>query len=788
MLWRKTGGASGSHAWDIAYARFNGANTNFFSVAAQDGTPTAVSFKDDGTKMYIVGQANDSVYEYNLSTAWDISTASFVQLLSVAAQEASPSGIAFKPDGTKMYITGSSGDEVNEYTLSTAWDISTASFIQLFSVAGQETTPSGVAFKPDGTKMYIIGTTGDDINEYNLGTAWDISTASFVQLFSVAGQEATPSDLFFKSDGTKMYITGTTGDAVSEYTLSTAWNVSTATFIQTLSVLTQETAPQGLFFKDDGTKMYITGTTAGLVHSYNLSTAWNISTATFTYPTTDYLSVAAQETVPTGVSFKPDGTKMYVIGSNGDEINEYSLSTAWAISTASFVQLFSVAAQEITPSDLFLKPDGTKLYIIGSTGDDVNEYTLSTAWDISTAVFVQLLSVVTQDTSPQGLFFKDDGTRMYIVGTSADRVYQYNLSTAWDISTATTTVPTFSVATQETVPNGVFFKPDGTKMYIVGATGDDVNEYNLTLAWSVGSAVFSQLFSIAGQETLPTDLFFRDDGLKMYIVGNGGTPEVNEYTLSTAWNISTASFIRAFSVNAQETSPQGISFKPDGTKMYILGATGDDVNEYNLSTAWNISTAVFSQLFSVAAQEAIPNGMFFKPDGTKMYIVGQAGLDINEYSLSTAWDVSTASFVSLKLIVPAATTPSGIYISDNGEDLVIVDSGTQNVTQFRLTTPWSLASLENNATDSFSVNAQDISPQSLFFKDDGTKMYVVGGAGIDVNEYNLSVAWDVLTAAFGQVFSVSAQDIIPTGVFFKSDGTKMYIAGANSDAIWAFDL
>ena len=31
-------------------------------------------------------------------------------------------------DGTKMYIVGSSGDSVESWTLSTAWDISTGSY------------------------------------------------------------------------------------------------------------------------------------------------------------------------------------------------------------------------------------------------------------------------------------------------------------------------------------------------------------------------------------------------------------------------------------------------------------------------------------------------------------------------------------------------------------------------------------------------------------------------------------------------------------------------------------
>jgi hypothetical protein len=90
-----------------------------------------------------------------------------------------------------MYVIGLSGDDVNEYDLSTAWDVSTASYLQNFSVSAQESAPYGVFFKPDGLKMYIIGFLGDDVNEYDLSTAWDVSTASYLQNFSVAAQETS---------------------------------------------------------------------------------------------------------------------------------------------------------------------------------------------------------------------------------------------------------------------------------------------------------------------------------------------------------------------------------------------------------------------------------------------------------------------------------------------------------------------------------------------------------------------------------------------------------------------
>ena len=61
-------------AWDIANASYASAK----SVSAQDTVPVGVTFSGDGTIMFVVGSATDSVYRYDLSTAWDITSASYV--------------------------------------------------------------------------------------------------------------------------------------------------------------------------------------------------------------------------------------------------------------------------------------------------------------------------------------------------------------------------------------------------------------------------------------------------------------------------------------------------------------------------------------------------------------------------------------------------------------------------------------------------------------------------------------------------------------------------------------
>ena len=276
---------------------------------------------------------------------------------------------------------------------------------------------------------------------------------------------------------------------------------------------------------------------------------------------------------------------------------------------------------------------------------------LNNLWDVSTASYMQQFSLAAQDLTVHGVFFRDDGLKMYMLGSTNDSVYEYNLSTAWDISTIVF-LQSFSVAAQDVLPHDVSFKPDGLKMYVVGSTGDDINEYDLSTAWDISTAVYLQRFIVGAQQVIPQAVFFKPDGLKMYIVGNGN-PHVNEYNLSTAWNVTTAVHLQELNITSYAATAQGLFFKPDGLKMYVLGSNGDAVDEFDLSTAWDISTAVHVQLFYVGDKDTVPSGVFFRADGVKMYFVGSSNDAVYEYNLGTGPAVTLpASVQNFPAVIP----------------------------------------------------------------------------------------------------------------------------------------
>ena len=262
--------------WNINSLNYT---NKFLDVLSQDSNPTALAFSQDGLNLYIAGSDNPpTVFQYTLGTAWDIDTAIYAsKSIDVSAQETEPRALAFKADGKSMYIAGtglSTGGTVYQYTLGTAWDLSTASYASKSKdVSTEESFPTGVTFKSDGFSMYIVGVENKTIYQYTLGTAWDVGTASYAsKSIDVSTQDASPRDLSFKTDGLVAYIVGATNDSIYQYTLGAAWDINTASYSsKSFPISSQTTQPTGIAFKTDGTLAYVVGQIDNSVYQYEFS-------------------------------------------------------------------------------------------------------------------------------------------------------------------------------------------------------------------------------------------------------------------------------------------------------------------------------------------------------------------------------------------------------------------------------------------------------------------------------------------------------------------------------------
>jgi sugar lactone lactonase YvrE len=201
----------------------------------------------------------------------------------------------------------------------------------------------------------------------------------------------------------------------------------------------------------------------------------------------------------------------------------------WSVSGSNQTRSFAIVPGEATPNDVQFNDDGTKFYIIGTTRETVFQYSCATAWDVNTASYSgKSFYVGNQDTNPTGLFFKSDGTKFYIAGATNDNIYQYSCSTAWDVSTASYDNKSFSVSAQESGPNALFFKSDGTEFYVLGTSSDRIFQYACSTAWDISTASYdNKSFSVSAQEFAPTGLFLNQTVLSFILLGKQTEPFIN---------------------------------------------------------------------------------------------------------------------------------------------------------------------------------------------------------------------------------------------------------------------
>ena len=291
--------------------------------------------------------------------------------------------------GSDYYVQ--TNGSIQSPTALPTYDLGTAALVSSFSVASQDTAPTDLAFNTDGTKMYVVGYTNDTVYQYSLSTAFTVSTASYDSVsFSVSSQSPRPMGMTFNNDGTKMYIVCRDNDAVYQYSLSSGFDLSTASYDSvSLDVSPQDNLPNSIRFNADGTKMYIVGAQYEYVFQYGLSSAFDLSTASYD---SVYYDFNAQGTDGSGLTFSPDGTRMFILCDSNDTAFQYSLTSGYDLSTASYDSI-SLTSTDGNPSDIRFNADGTKIFIIGRGEDKVYQYTTA---DVSSTYLIGKAITATQ--------------------------------------------------------------------------------------------------------------------------------------------------------------------------------------------------------------------------------------------------------------------------------------------------------------------------------------------------------------------------------------------------------
>jgi DNA-binding beta-propeller fold protein YncE len=452
------------------------------------------------------------------------------------------------------------------------------------------------------------------------------------------------------------------------------------------------------------------------------------------------------------------------------------------------VTLTSLVVGNTAPQGLFFKPDGTKVYVADNGSDTVYEYDLSTAWDLTTMSYNSVsFSTSGQDNSPNGVFISSDGYSLYIVGSSSDFVYQYAMPTAWDLSSVSTEgVKSLDVNPPETAPADLHFSTNGENLYIVGSGLDAILSYTLSTAWDISTATYNnQSTSLLTYEGGLTGITMSADGTKVILVG-GSNDNMYQFFLSTAWDISTLQTPpqSVIDINPPESLPTCVTFDSTGTKIFFLGSTTDNIYAYDLGTPYDITIPGWDSS-SYLSVTSVVAAIKWKPDGTKVYVYAGLSDAIESYSLSTAWDLTTATADGVNLVA-SFTAPTIMFFSDDGSNL-FVSGSNGDISQFSLSNPWDLSSAGSEVLDVLVIS--DVRDAQFF--DSGNTLIAM--TTTTVLKYSLSTPFDIATASLDSSWSsnfnsATSETVAPRSSYISPEGSKLFVADSGSNRVYQFNM
>jgi len=282
---------------------------------------------------------------------------------------------------------------------------------------------------------------------------------------------------------------------------------------------------------------------------------------------------------------------------------------------------------------------------------------------------------------------------------------------------------------------------DGKTFLKTGVLNTDVMFYPNTNRNSVGigthitnlDSTFTFEYVDSADVTVGTNVYaicFSEDGLHLY--SSDASPDYTTwYDLTVPFDTSTAVYMGVFDHDIDNIKCGNAKFcqiSPDGTKYILAGSGDDNILEFTLSTPWDITTATLT--FDIK-QELLASSYYgnITLDGTKLYLIDDSELvGVSEYKITTPWDISTLTFVKninteLLTRYTSQTTVSSlaglisITFSLDGHKLITLDT-SENLDEFYLPTPFDLTDFQHRSNIKLDTLGVDSSITTLKFIDD----------------------------------------------------------------------
>jgi PQQ-like domain len=278
--------------------------------------------------------------------------------------------LAVAPNGSAVFVTGQNGTEAyNAGTGATLWTAPTAD-------------GTSIAVAPDGSAVYLasyaLGTGGT--NKGYLTTAESATTGAtlWTSQYYVRDGGSTPTSIAADPDGSAVFITGTTPNTATRKTETTTVAYDPATGAQLwIRRIQKSGGTPRLAVSPDGSTVFAAGDSGGstdpISYGEYFTAAYNAATGAVRWTAHYHGPATGAGSVSEGIAASPDGSQVFVTGyswSAGASGQPQFATVAYNASTGASLWVArygDVAKQASYGTAVAVSPDSSKVFVTGNT-------------------------------------------------------------------------------------------------------------------------------------------------------------------------------------------------------------------------------------------------------------------------------------------------------------------------------------------------------------------------------------------------------------------------------------
>lgn len=511
----------------------------FDFVAALAEGVTDFQWTDNGNRFYLLNTTL-RYRHYSAGTPYDLSTLSFVE----EDINGGSYGFYINEAGTRLIDNDSSN--LQQHVLNPAWDI-TLTNSQAVSIGAVRA--QGMRFSPDGLYLGYAAIALGQVRSRKVTTPFDGTTniagseTSYTYTGDITSLDNLNDSMIWAPDGLSFLLGIHDDQKIYQYDLIVPWNLETCiknSYEHDISAdfSVVAAAQMSFSFSDDGYTLYCSNDEIS-INSYSLSMPYRINSIDVPAAIALLHSVQFDSTYSDQIKdfqWSDNGNKLHIISFNDGFYNTYNAAVPYAIST------LTIAEQNVTGAYNAFLLDETGTILLDNNSSNLDQHTLTTPFDLSTQTNHQAVDIGA--VRGRGMAFSSDGLMLGYAATTVREVRSRPLTVAYDATTNVSASQTAynyqsDVGSTDILRDMVLWAPDGLSFILYISIDKKLYQYDLTTAWDLTTcsknAAEYNLVPDIGTLVAEVAIRFNNDGRLLFVCSN--RTQINTYLLGTPYRI-----------------------------------------------------------------------------------------------------------------------------------------------------------------------------------------------------------------------------------------------------------